>query len=577
MRKNSIEFITSFASEAGSFRINKDYFAYAEMDDMACYIVADGIDSDEEINSAELAVSFLFENIMKKPSMSRSKLKKYVMAAHRLLNEKSKSVRLKTSLMVVLTDYSKMFYVSAGNIRLYHFRNGGMNFKSKDQSIAQIMADAGQISDEEIGIHEERNNLTNYLGQSKSLKPFVSRPYKLKDKDVIFLCTVGFWENIQSIDLINNLKEAKESADFVGMLEDELLSRQKRVINNYTMVAIYANKVFKENVKDDLRIRIAKKVAMIAIPVLILAAGLFINNRIQVSKAEKLFVQFEEKGDKSIEDENYEKALENYEEASENIKKLKNKENQKRIEIKTRIANLIVEGDKLFSERDFEKAKNSYINARTQVELELNSDNKKKLENKLDEKLGRVKDYIRVVEKSAEGDKEVEKGDKVSIKAGESENNQEKVALFAEAKQNYNDAIEIYEDVKKLSEEIPYYDMIEKMKEKIKETEEKIKASDSDGKAASGAAAKEDKAKDMEKKATDFKKSGDQKYKSKKYEAARIDYRYALDIYKELNDKFEMDTTEKRSEIESILLEIDKKIEEEQKAQEQKNQTGALM
>ena len=42
------------------------------MDDIACYIVADGIDSDEDINSAELAVGFLFENIMKKPSMSKA-------------------------------------------------------------------------------------------------------------------------------------------------------------------------------------------------------------------------------------------------------------------------------------------------------------------------------------------------------------------------------------------------------------------------------------------------------------------------------------------------------------------------
>lgn len=577
MRKNSVEFITSFASEAGTFRINKDYFAYAEMDDIACYIVADGIDSDEDINSAELAVGFLFENIMKKPSMSRSKLKRFVTAAHRLLNEKSRNVRLKTSLMVVLTDYSKMIYASAGNVRLYHFRNGGMNFKSKDQSIAQIMADAGQINDEEIGIHEERNNLTNYLGQSKPLKPFVSRPYKLKDKDVIFLCTVGFWENMQSIDLINNLKDAKEAADFVGMLEDELLSRQNKVVNNYTMVAIYANKVFKENIKDDLRIRVAKKVAMIAIPIIIAAAGLFIFNKMEASKAEKLFIQFEEKGDKCIEDESYEKALENYEEASENIKKLKDKESQKRIEIKTRIANLIVEGDMLQSQREFAKARNSFINARTQVELELNSDNKKKLLSKLDEKLRRVKDYITVLERSVEGDKEAEKGDKVSVKAGETENNKEKIALFAEAKQYYTSAIAIYEEVKKLAEDIPYFDMIENMKEKIKETEAKIKDSDSGANDAKGAAAKEDKAKDMGKKAEDYKKSGDQKYKAKKYDTAKIDYRYALDIYKELSDKFEMDTTEKRSEIERILLEIDKKIEEEQKAQEQKNQTGDLM
>lgn len=569
MRKNSVEFITSFASESGSFRINKDYFAYAEMDDIACYILADGIDSDEDINCAEIAVGYLFENIMKKPCMSRRKLKRYIINAHRLINEKSQSVRLKMSLMVVLTDYSKMIYAGAGNVRLYHFRNGGLNFRSKDQSVAQIMADAGQISDEEIGLHDERNNLTNYLGQYKSFKPFVSHPIKLKDKDVIFLCTVGFWENMQSIDLITTLNEAKDGDEFIEMLEDQLLSRQSRVLNNYSLTAIYANKVFKENVKDDVRYRIAKKAAKIAIPIVIAVVGFFVFNKIQVIKAEKLIVQLEETGDQCIDDESYEKALDNYEKASESAKKLKDKEKQKRIDIKRRIANLIVEGEQLLNKRDFEQAKISFINARTQTELELDAENKKKLEYRLDVKINRVKAYIDVIEKGIEGDNEAGEGDKLSIKAGETENNREKVALLTEAKGHYNNSIEIYEDVKKMSEDIPYYDMIKEMEEKIKEVKEKIKNSDGAAKAAGAAAAQEDKAKENEKKAEDYKKSGDKKYKSKQYEEAKIDYRYALDFYKELNDKYDKDTTEKRSEIERIMLDIDKKLQEEQKVQQQ--------
>ena len=57
MRKNSSEFITAFTSEAGTFHTNRDFYAFVELDDIACYVVADGIDSDEEINSAELAAN----------------------------------------------------------------------------------------------------------------------------------------------------------------------------------------------------------------------------------------------------------------------------------------------------------------------------------------------------------------------------------------------------------------------------------------------------------------------------------------------------------------------------------------
>ena len=65
MRKNSSEFKTNFVSEPGTFRTNKDYFAFMELDDLACYAVADGIDSDEEKESAEIAVHALLPTLWK--------------------------------------------------------------------------------------------------------------------------------------------------------------------------------------------------------------------------------------------------------------------------------------------------------------------------------------------------------------------------------------------------------------------------------------------------------------------------------------------------------------------------------
>lgn len=54
MRKLNSKFKTSFISEEGTFLQNKDYFAFAELDNYACYVVADGIDEDKELESAKL-------------------------------------------------------------------------------------------------------------------------------------------------------------------------------------------------------------------------------------------------------------------------------------------------------------------------------------------------------------------------------------------------------------------------------------------------------------------------------------------------------------------------------------------
>ena len=57
MRKQNSEFLTAFTSEASHDIKNTDYFGYVELDDCACYVIADGIDDQLEALSARLAVT----------------------------------------------------------------------------------------------------------------------------------------------------------------------------------------------------------------------------------------------------------------------------------------------------------------------------------------------------------------------------------------------------------------------------------------------------------------------------------------------------------------------------------------
>lgn len=153
---------------------NKDYFAYTELDDVACWVAVKGLDSDQEINSAELAAKAILEKFIENPSMSRGRIKKYLKNAQQILQAQSLRVRLKASIVIVVSDYSKMICAVAGNSRLYQFRNGTLAYKSSDQSFAQNWANE---NDYEIDIsqHEERSNLLNYLGKPNSFQPYVSK------------------------------------------------------------------------------------------------------------------------------------------------------------------------------------------------------------------------------------------------------------------------------------------------------------------------------------------------------------------------------------------------------------------
>lgn len=48
MRKDNSVFKTKFISEPGSFLRNADYFAFVELQDYACYCIADGIDDEKK-------------------------------------------------------------------------------------------------------------------------------------------------------------------------------------------------------------------------------------------------------------------------------------------------------------------------------------------------------------------------------------------------------------------------------------------------------------------------------------------------------------------------------------------------
>ena len=54
MRRINSEFKTANLSEEGQELSNRDYFGYVEMDDFACYVLADSLDEEPSVNSAQL-------------------------------------------------------------------------------------------------------------------------------------------------------------------------------------------------------------------------------------------------------------------------------------------------------------------------------------------------------------------------------------------------------------------------------------------------------------------------------------------------------------------------------------------
>lgn len=487
MRKENSDFKTSFLSEAGSFMQNKDYFAYAELDDVACWVAVKGLDSDQEINSAELAVKGILEKFMEKPSMSRKRIKKYIKNAQAVLQAQSLRVRLKASIIMVVSDYSKMIYAVAGNSRLYHFRNGIVTYKSNDQSLAdELVNDRNRSLD--ISHHEERNNLLNYLGKPSNFQPYISKKVKLIDGDVLLLCTAGFWEEVSEIEMADALESIKDPEQYTELLEEVLLSRQRKVVNNYTMAAIFANKVYQETNKK--KMKYIKMIAAALIVTLIVGGSTIYYQAKQAKKLAELTVEMKEHektGNLNFQDGNYADALLEYSEGRNAAKKLKDPVHRNLLAKKLRVTQLIINGDKASEEGQFSEAMEHYEKANKEGKL-IKGFGKEVIE----QRIANMGSIVQIVEAIKDGD-------------------------FRFEAEDYNGALEIYQKARKKALAVAFTGE-EQIKTKIEETEEKI--------AELKKAQKQLQAEGLE-------KSGDQSYARLDYGKAIESYTLAQEIYQE--------------------------------------------
>ena len=88
MRKQNSDFEARFISEEGSRLKNRDYFGYVELDEFACYVIADGITEVTDVESARLAIETVILSFQENPSLSKRTVKRLLKRANRALTVK---------------------------------------------------------------------------------------------------------------------------------------------------------------------------------------------------------------------------------------------------------------------------------------------------------------------------------------------------------------------------------------------------------------------------------------------------------------------------------------------------------
>ena len=508
MRKQNSEFLTAFTSEASNDIKNTDYFGYVELDQFACYVIADGIDDQLEAVSARLAVSAAVSAFSEDPSMQKKTLRRCLKAANQALITAKSKLKLKASLTIVITEYVRIRYGQAGNIRLRLYRDGFVKEQSLDQSLAVDLAKADKISQDKVAQHEERNNLYTYLGQERNFSPYISKKIKLTNTDVIALYTRDVWEHIDEGELKDVFADATDKPEeTVANIEDLLLSRQPEDLRKYTLAVVFVNKIYQDpNKRRKMKKIIIAIVVVLVVIALVIVLVLFFQKRRQgkIANMQKKYMDTIE----YIQMNNYVRAQECCNQTADLAQSLHDKKMQTETGICLKLIEAVIAADELMSTGEYSQAQSGYreaaIRARYADNLGLDY---------INDQLARTAGYISVYDYIYLGDSLAEK------------------RLYDAAEEKYLEAraqaARLYfdkgRDAAVSALDKLYEDKEEEKAAKEEERQEQLAAEDS---------------------AANYVTQGDTAYAQGDYESAKVHYVGALQKYEELGDEAQKEVIE---------------------------------
>ena len=521
MRKQNSDFQAGFVSEAGSQLKNNDYFGYVELDEYACYVIADGITDLPDTDSARLAIETVILRFQESPSMSRRTLRRLVTAANKALLDCDSYKRSEASLTVVVTDYRRIRYAYLGNTRLRMYRGGRVYRQTEDMSFSQELFDQEKIPKDALQRHEERNNLYDYLGKPYA-KPFVSKKIKLQDTDILALYTRGIWENVDEAELDDVFSEAgKEVQPSLDSVEELLLSRQPKDLDNYTFAVIFVNKVYSDPKRDKKRKkRIIITIIAVAVVAILIGVCIFLHwlKEKRTSDMNYYFTNTIE----YINLGNFVRAQEECEKAGELADKLRDEDMRNRIQEYLFVIETVQMADDCYQEGSYKEAREYYLSARDRARYA-----DQVAEDYMEQKLQKIADIFAVEDYLSLGDilkeqKEYERAEEKYLRA-------EKMAAQSQYDEGKEEAMAALE---KLYEE-----------RAAAEEEQKEEAAEQAGKVTAAA---------------ELVAEGDKACVAGDYVGAKVYYTMALTQYQEMGDAVN------QSYVEEKMATVEVKLQEQQ-------------
>jgi protein phosphatase len=129
-----------------------------------------------------------------------------------------------TTLTVAYSFGSDLFVAHVGDSRAYLFREGQLRQLTHDHTVAQRLADTGEIPQKDVAKHKLRHMLTNVLGGLKAPVVTELEQFQLADRDRLLLCSDGLTDMVDDATIETVLRTVAAPQEAAEKLLDLALN-----------------------------------------------------------------------------------------------------------------------------------------------------------------------------------------------------------------------------------------------------------------------------------------------------------------------------------------------------------------
>lgn len=204
-----------------------------------CLLVADGLGGHGGGRMASVAAAETVQSGWR-GGADPQELKELVQAAHqKVVSMQTRQCAMKSTIAVLTLDGKHAAWAHVGDSRIYRFHNGKLEFQTKDHSASQIAVLMGDITQNQIRFHQDRNRIIRALGQEGDLKVDTGELLLDGAPYAFLLCSDGFWEYVLEPEMEEDLRAASSPDDWLRRMQSRLLERIPKDNDNNTAAAVW--------------------------------------------------------------------------------------------------------------------------------------------------------------------------------------------------------------------------------------------------------------------------------------------------------------------------------------------------